>query len=162
MKQVEIEATLPDAQSPPFHLHCGFLLPFCLHRSMFTVSEKDISLLFHIQDLRSLRLFFFAEVWVFRNIYHAVLDKYMQQIKVNNLCCWNPWISDIFWELCFLYLHTLLSVLFDTCCYDAAYALITPVSTSHVRCCIIYHPQLKSFSMHHIHLVLACVYLVKV
>lgn len=58
MKQVEIEATLPDAQSSPFHLHCGLLLPFCLHRSMFTVSEKDISLLFHIQDLRSLRFFF--------------------------------------------------------------------------------------------------------
>lgn len=67
-----------------------------------------------------------------------------------------------FSESCFLYLHTLLSVLFDTCSYDAAYALITPVSTSHVRCCIIYHPQLKSFSLCHIHHVLAYVYLVKV
>lgn len=61
MKQVEIEATPPDAQNPPFHLHCGLVLPFCLHRSMFTVFEKDISLQFHIQDLTSLR-FFFAKV----------------------------------------------------------------------------------------------------
>lgn len=46
MKTVEVEVTPPDAQSPPFHLHCG-LLAFCLHRSMFTVFEKDISILFH-------------------------------------------------------------------------------------------------------------------
>lgn len=54
MKQVEAEATPPDAQSPPFHLHCGLLLPFCLHRNMLTVFEKHISLLFRTQDLRSL------------------------------------------------------------------------------------------------------------
>lgn len=89
-------------------------------------------------------------------------DVKSSRLKSTISACWNPWISDIFWELCFLYLHTLLSVLFDTCSYDAAYALITPVSTSHVRCCIIYHPQLKAFSPHHIHHVLACAYLVKV
>lgn len=78
MKQVEIEATPPDAQSPPFHLHCGLLLHFCLHRSMFTVFEKDISLLFHRQDLRSLRLFLPKCESSETFHYHAALDNYMQ------------------------------------------------------------------------------------
>lgn len=78
MKQVKIEATPPDAKNLPFHLLSGLLLPFCLHKSMFTVFEKDISLLFHIQDLRSLR-FFLPKCESSETFhYHAALDKYMQ------------------------------------------------------------------------------------
>lgn len=58
MKQVEGETTPADAQNSPFHLHYGLLLPFCLQKSILTVFEKDISFLFHLQALRSLRFFF--------------------------------------------------------------------------------------------------------
>lgn len=39
MRQVEGEATPPDAQTSPFHLYRRLLLPFCLHKSTFTFSE---------------------------------------------------------------------------------------------------------------------------